>query len=66
MANACIDGEDRFGAVSPATGSDLNNLAWLLPRLAGRNMSSVALSTSLMVSPCLGDIGAGGRAAGRN
>jgi hypothetical protein len=31
MRNACTDGEDRFGAKSPATGSNLGNPVRLNP-----------------------------------
>ena len=33
MRNACTDGEDRFGANGPATGSNLGNPVRLVPRL---------------------------------
>src|SRR5499426_4851858 len=36
MRIACTDGEDRFGAERPATGSNLENPVRLLPALGGR------------------------------
>ena len=43
MRNACTDGEDRFGAKSPATGSNLGNPVRPIPRLGGRISWSAVL-----------------------
>ena len=40
MRNACTDGEDRFGANGPATGSNLENPVRPLP-LAGEKTTPV-------------------------
>jgi hypothetical protein len=43
MRNACTDGEDRFGANGPATGSNLGNPVRLVPRLGQDVWSAVLL-----------------------
>src|SRR5262245_25263614 len=40
---ACTDGEDRFGAERPATGSNLENPVRLLPAPGGQDLSSAIL-----------------------
>ena len=43
MPIACTDGEDRFGAESPATGSNLENPVRLSPAPGGQDLSSAVL-----------------------
>src|SRR5262249_11147150 len=40
---ACTDGEDRFGAARPATGSNLENPVRLSPAPGGQDLSSAVL-----------------------
>src|SRR6516225_10210036 len=43
MRIACTDGEDRFGAESPATGSNLENPVRRTPAPGGQDLSSAVL-----------------------
>ena len=43
MPTACTDGEDRFGAESPATGSNLENPVRRTPAPGGQDLSSAVL-----------------------
>ncbi|MEA2963191.1 MAG: hypothetical protein QOI46_3289 [Alphaproteobacteria bacterium] len=43
MRSACTDGEDRFGAKSPATGSNLGNPVRLNPAPGGQDLWSAVL-----------------------
>ena len=47
---ACTDGEDRFGAMSPATGSNLDSPGRHMSRPGGREMSS-AILPGLVTTP---------------